>query len=165
MILGGDELGRTQDGNNNAYCQDDELSWYDWAAADQDLLAFTRTAIALRRENPSFRPPAYLSGEEQQILLCRPDGDEMGADDWDSGLALTIGLDGRKITDDEGETVDSRFFVLVNASPEPVEFTVPSRGGPWHAVLTTGDPGGDEPLDGGAQLTLADRSLLVLRRD
>ena len=165
MILGGDEIGRSQDGNNNAYCQDTELSWYDWAAADSDLLAFTKNAIALRRENPAFRAPAYLSGDDAQLLLFRPDGGEMGDDDWGSGLALTIGLDGRKITDDEGETVDSRFLVFVNASPDEVEFTVPSRGGPWRTVLTTRDPGADAPVDGGARLTLPDRCLLVLQRD
>ncbi|MBE7187908.1 glycogen-debranching protein, partial [Jatrophihabitans endophyticus] len=165
MILGGDELARTQNGNNNAYCQDNELSWYDWDTADQDLIAFTRTAVALRRENPAFRPSAYLSGDDEQLLFFRPDGAPMGDGDWDSGLALAVGLDGRRITDDEGETVDSRFLVLLNASSDAVEFTIPSRSGPWRTVLTTDDPGDDQPLDGGAQLTLPDRSLRVLRRN
>ncbi len=80
MVLGGDEIGRTQKGNNNAYCQDNELSWYDWDNVDKDLLAFVKTAIALRRDNQALRPREYLRGPEggpAQMVLFRPDGRHM----------------------------------------------------------------------------------------
>ena len=64
MLLGGDEIGRTQQGNNNAYCQDNEISWFDWSSADPDLLAFTRRLIALRRAHPVFRRQRFLAGAE-----------------------------------------------------------------------------------------------------
>ncbi len=85
MMLGGDEIGRTQNGNNNAYCQDNEVSWYDWDNVDKDLLAFVKTAIALRRDNHALRPREYLRGPEggpAQMALYRPDGKHMTAEDW-----------------------------------------------------------------------------------
>jgi isoamylase len=168
MILGGDEIGRTQDGNNNAYCQDDELSWYDWENADQDLLAFTRTAVKLRRENPALRPREYLrgpGGAPAQMVLYRPDGAEMSDEDWqDQGSkTLAVALDGRQIQDADGDTTRDRFLLLVNAHHEPVDFTVPAGGRrPWRVVLTTDDPDPIEPVSSGDILSVRDRSLLLL---
>ena len=94
MLLGGDEIGRTQGGNNNAYCQDNEISWYDWDAVDTDLLAFTKQLIALRAENPAFRPAwfHYAPGEgvEDTVVLKRSDDQEFAEADWDDPAARTI---------------------------------------------------------------------------
>ena len=82
-------------GNNNAYCQDDELSWYDWEDADHDLLSFTRTVLALRRNSPALRPPDYLRGPEggpAQIVLYRVDGEQMGPDDWNDADANALAV-------------------------------------------------------------------------
>jgi isoamylase len=167
MLLGGDEIGRTQDGNNNAYCQDDELSWYDWANADTDLLEFTKTVIRLRSENPSFRPLQYLVGADAaraQMILYRPDGRPMEEQDWEGPPVLAVGLDGRHIEDTEGETSDERFLVLVNAHFEATEFTLPGRNALWGEVLST-DPGTDPgDVKAGAVRTLEPRTLVVLQR-
>jgi isoamylase len=94
MLLGGDETGRTQGGNNNAYCQDNEISWHDWEHADQDLLDFTRLLIALRREHPVLRRRRYLQGHLihgcAEIGWCKPDGAEMSDEDWDAGFARSV---------------------------------------------------------------------------
>jgi isoamylase len=143
MLLGGDEIGRAQRGNNNAYCQDNELSWYDWDNVDEDLLAFVKTAIALRRDNHALRPREYLRGPEggpAQIVLYRPDGKHMTADDWHdpSARSLAVALDGRQIEDSAGGTTPDRLLLLLNAHYEPVEFVLPPGRAKWEAVLTTG---------------------------
>jgi glycogen operon protein len=170
MILGGDEIGRTQQGNNNAYCQDSELSWYDWDAVDEHLLAFTRTAIALRREHAALRPREYLRTPEgglAQMVLYRPDGQQMQAEDWRNPIAktLAVALDGRLIADADGETSRDRLLLLINAHHEPVEFTVPAGRGSWRVVLTTDDPDPIDPLAGGDVVTVRDRSLLLLHSE
>ncbi|MCW2622881.1 MAG: glycogen debranching enzyme GlgX, partial [Frankiales bacterium] len=167
MLLGGDEIGRTQGGNNNAYCQDDEISWYDWDNADQDLLAFTRTAIALRREHPALRPRDYLrgpGGEPAQMVLYRPDGEQMDDQDWanPTSKTLAVALDGRQIEDADGRTSTDRFLLLLNAHHEPVTFTVPGGGGTWNVVLTTDEPDPVDPLKAGDALEVRDRSLVLL---
>ncbi len=167
MILGGDEIGRTQGGNNNAYCQDSELSWYDWDNVDENLLAFTKTAIALRREHEALRPREYLrgpGGEPAQMVLYRPDGEQMQAEDWQnpSAKTLAVALDGRQIADVEGETSRDRLLLLINAHHEPVEFTVPTGRGPWRVVLTTDEPDPIEALSSGELVTVRDRSMLLL---
>jgi isoamylase len=167
MLLGGDEIGRTQRGNNNAYCQDNEISWYDWANADKDLLAFTREAIWLRRNNQALRPRDYLRGPEggpAQIVLHRPDGNHMTEEDWrdPSARALAVALDGRQIEDAEGETSSDRFVLLLNAHHEPVRFTIPRGKARWRPVLYTGRPEEAPKLSSRRTLTLAPRSLLLL---
>jgi glycogen operon protein len=166
MILGGDEIGRTQLGNNNAYCQDAELSWYDWDNADLDMQAFTRTVLALRRHHPALRPRRYLRGVEDgpaQMVLYRPDGVAMTEGDWKDSErnALIVSLDGRHIEDSDGEASEDRFCLLLNGHHEPVEFTIPGNID-WRPVLTTTDPD-DTPRPGSARsLTLRERSLLLL---
>ncbi|HEY3603053.1 MAG TPA: glycogen debranching protein GlgX [Sporichthyaceae bacterium] len=167
MILGGDEFGRTQGGNNNAYCQDNEVSWYDWGSVDQDLLTFTKTAIALRREHAGLHPREYLrgpGGEPAQMVLYRPDGQPMVDDDWHKPIAktLAVSLDGRQIEDEDGDTSRDRLLLLINAHYEPVEFTIPVGRGQWAVVLTTDDPDHVPSAAGGAKVMVRDRSLLLL---
>jgi isoamylase len=170
MILGGDELGRTQGGNNNAYCQDDEISWYDWEAVDKHLLAFTKTALALRCQNPSLRPRDYLKGPEggpAQMVLYRPDGEQMSPEDWQNPTArtLAVALDGRQIEDAEGETKPDRFLLMLNAHHDPVEFTIPPGRNAWHAVLTSAGPDDTPQITPKGTITVESRSLLLLHSD
>ena len=132
MLLGGDEIGRTQEGNNNAYCQDNEISWYDWSSADTDLLAFTRRLIALRARHPVFRRRRFLTGADAKELgWFTPAGAPMTDADWDdeSSLSLGIYLDGSDSPDraaDGSPLLDDDFYLLVNAYWEPLTFTIPS---------------------------------------
>ncbi|MGC4934856.1 glycogen debranching protein GlgX [Gordonia sp. DT30] len=182
MLAHGDEIGRTQLGNNNVYCQDSELSWMDWSLAEEnaDLLEFTRKAIALRTKHPAFRRRRFFAGKPirwgQQYLdiaWLTPSGEEMTTADWDSGFgkSLAVFLNGNGIgeKDDRGEKiVDDSFVICFNAHYEPIEFTLPPvlESG-WTAVLDTAHPTGEsdvEDLDGGSTLAVRSRSLLVLRK-
>jgi isoamylase len=167
MILGGDELGRSQKGNNNAYCQDNELSWYDWEHIDEHLLAFAKTAIALRKSSPALRPRDYLrtEGRLAQMVLYRPDGEKMSEEDWQNPdtNSLAVALDGRRIEDADGETSRDRFLLLLNAHWEPIKFTIAPGGGAWKAVLTSGEPDETPAIDGGERtIEVEARSLLLL---
>ncbi len=124
MLLGGDELGRTQEGNNNAYCQDNETSWFDWERVDEELLSFVRDLIALRREHPVFRRRRWFHGRAirgtPDVGWAKPDGGEMADEDWDQGFAcsLAIYLNGDAIPDhdDRGQPVaDASFLLLLRA--------------------------------------------------
>jgi glycogen operon protein len=179
MLLGGDELGRTQHGNNNAYCQDNELSWYDWSAVEheRDLLEFTRQLIALRREHPVFRRAQFLTGTEvmgsglPDVWWFRPDGRRMAQRDWErERWRLGIFLNGDEIQgrSPTGERVrGDSFLLLLNASRESISFTLPPRrfGAAWEIVLTTADPearGGASRAR--AEVALEPHSLVLLRR-
>jgi isoamylase len=180
MLLGGDELGRTQQGNNNAYCQDNELSWYDWNRVDEALREFTRQAIRLRREHPVFRRRRWFQGRPihggsvSDIGWFRSDGQEMSDDDWQTGFAKSLGvfLNGEGLTapDREGNRIiDDSFLVLFNAHHEPLTFRLPDRewGRRWVTVLDTRDerPRADGPVHAaGADLKVEARSMVVLRR-
>ena len=155
MLLGGDEIGRTQSGNNNAYCQDNEISWFDWEAVDEDLLAFTRRIVAFRRDHAAFRRRRWFQGraihgtEKGDVCWFRPDGMEMTQEDWDTGFAkaLAVFVNGEAIPDPgpRGEWVlDDTFFLLFNAGAEPMSFVLPpeSWGAAWQPVLDTTDPQG-----------------------
>jgi glycogen operon protein len=179
MLLGGDEMGRTQQGNNNAYCQDNEISWFDWSRADQDLLAFTRRLIALRKEHPVFRRRRFLTGADaSQLGWFTPAGTAMTGADWADGsaLALAIYLDGSDAPDrarDGTPLIDDDFLVLVNAWWEPLAFTIPvcraaqtGAGPAWHAEIDTYEaaaPDGKPPVHPGDQLSVGPRSITVLR--
>jgi len=135
MLLGGDELGRTQGGNNNAYCQDDEISWFDWQAVDRDLLAFTSELVRLRRENDALRPdwfryaPEVESDDHVQVL--RADAVGFDPEDWADPLnkAITFVL---------SHTGSDTFALLVNGSEGVVEFTVPDApGAAWELALSS----------------------------
>ncbi|MDQ3931402.1 MAG: glycogen debranching protein GlgX, partial [Actinomycetota bacterium] len=136
MLLGGDELGRTQYGNNNAYCQDNEISWYEWDKLDEELLEFTRRLIALRYQHPVFRRRRWFVGrsirgtELSDIGWFRPDGSEMRDEDWEVGSAKSLGvfLNGQGIPTpgSRGERIiDDDFYVVFNASEESLDFTLP----------------------------------------
>ena len=178
MILGGDEMGRTQGGNNNAYCQDNEISWFDWDNQDGELVAFTQRLISLRRSHPVFRRRHFFQGQPlhgedvSDITWFRADGTEMTDKDWREGYAKTLGvfLNGDAIPDLDarGERVtDDSFLVLFNAHHEPVDFVLPAEhfGERWVKVLDTADA-----FDEGTQLKAAEtlnvesRALVLLRR-
>ncbi|MCW3064690.1 MAG: glgX [Solirubrobacterales bacterium] len=180
MLLGGDEIGRTQGGNNNAWCQDNEISWYDWRAADAELLSFTRRLIGLRRRHPIFRRRSFLTGEERQesglpdVWWFSPEGRRMTKRDWERGDGHTLGvfLNGEEIPDltERGERVrDDSFLLLFDAGPEDVTFTLPTAafGDAWELELSTADAGaapGSVRWEARSEVTVMSRSLVLLRR-
>ena len=175
MLLGGDEAGRTQHGNNNAYCQDNETSWHDWDSVDEDLLEFTRRLIALRREHPVLRRRHWFQGlpirGSVDLGWFKPDGAEMGDDDWDAGFPSSVGifLNGEAITDRDrrGQRVtDESFLLLFNAYHEPIDWTLPKQWGEWwKTVLDTSGPGREgEAFASSSTLPVARRSVVILQR-
>jgi glycogen operon protein len=181
MLLGGDEMGRTQGGNNNAYCQDNEISWFDWENADPDLIEFTSRLIEMRRNHPVFRRRRWFLGSPihgegvEDIGWFKPDGQEMGESDWNHGLVKTLGVflngDAIPTLDARGERVrDSCFYLLFNAHDQPVPFRLPERadwGERWEKVLDTREPFPEtqgEILQAGTEVELEARSLMVLCR-
>jgi isoamylase len=182
MMLAGDELGRTQRGNNNAYCQDNEISWVDWEAEEPaGLLELTRALSALRRDHPVFRRRRFFSGQPagtdgnalRDIIWFTPAGTAMTLADWGSAFARSLGvfLNGNAITEPgpRGEAItDAHFLLLFNAHSEPVPFALP---GPdlapgWEIVVDTADPAPDpprSPQDPGGTLLVRDRAIVVLR--
>jgi isoamylase len=177
MLLGGDEFGRTQRGNNNAWCQDNEMSWFDWEAVDGELLEYVRRLIRLRREHPVFRLSAFLTGTSTRgsglpdVWWFRPDSRRMTQRDWQhhGGHTLGVFLNGREIASrtPHGEVIaDDSFLLLFNASPETVEFTLPARrfGSAWVVELATGAVAPEGELVPRAQVSVQDRSLVLLRR-
>jgi isoamylase len=174
LLLGGDEMGRTQRGNNNAYCQDDELSWFEWASADTGLREFTARLIGFRRAHPAFRRRRYLAGAEAaHIRWFTPAGTPMDSGDWADPLAraLAIYLDGSGAPDraqDGTLLTDDDFIVLVNSWWEPLGFMLPAtRGGDvWHAEIDSYEPGAAAAAPqrhAGDTVTVPPRSVLVLR--
>ncbi len=175
MLLGGDESGRSQGGNNNAWCQDNEISWFDWTVTDGELLEFTRRAIELRREHPVFRQQSFLSGAASasglpDVWWFQPDGKRMTQRDWTNADTKTLGvfLNGQEIrarTDHGEEITDDSFLLLFNAHFEPVEFTLPSRrlGARWSVELATGSVD-DGSFPARATVPVQEHSLVLLRR-
>jgi isoamylase len=175
MLLGGDEIGRTQRGNNNGYCQDNEISWYDWDHVDADLLEFTRRLIALRRDHPVLRRRRWFQGRSIRgsvdLGWCRPDGAEMSDDDWDAGSAGSVGLflNGSAITDRDrrGQKVtDDSFLLLFNAHADAIDWMLPKQWGQWWEVVTeTADPAREgDVLESSTALQVTGRSVVVLSR-
>ena len=173
MLLGGDEAGRTQQGNNNAYCQDNEMTWFDWEAADTGLLDFTRRLIALRREHPVFRRSRFLAGAEAaELRWFTPEGTEMNGGDWSdpSALAIALYLDGADDPDRAANgtwLVDDDFLVLVNAWWEPLEFVLPATRpqARWRAEIDSWDPAAPAAADereAGDSVTVGPRAVVVL---
>jgi glycogen operon protein len=177
MLLGGDEMGRTQQGNNNAYCQDNEISWFDWESADQGLVEFTRRVIRLFTEHPVFRRRRWFKGRPLRgkgiadIAWLRTDGEPMSEEDWNTGFAksLMVFLNGRALNDldPEGKPVqDDSFLLLFNAHHEPLEFTMPpaSFGARWRVAVDTATELGESRAEyaPGDLATVEGRSLLVL---
>jgi glycogen operon protein len=177
MILHGDELGRTQGGNNNVYCQDNATSWIDWAHVDEDLLEFTRAVTRLRAEHPVFRRRRFFTGEIAandlpDIAWLAADGTPMGEGDWTSPNAdpLQVFLNGHGIGEPglRGEAiVDDAFLILFNPTYEDASVTLPAAtyGTAWQIVLDTGDAKAEGERDAGSQHQIGARSLVVLRHD
>jgi len=179
MLVGGDELGRSKQGNNNAYCQDNEISWFDWGAVDESLLAFTRRVIEIRAEHPVFRRRRWFKGRPVRgagitdIAWFRPDGAEMNDDDWqhDHARSFAVFLNGDALrdVDEDGDPVrDDSFLLLFNAHRESVSFTIPSEtvGTAWRAVLDTSSDTGDGAgkVAAGKTLAVPGRTVVVLAR-
>jgi len=179
MLLAGDEMGRTQGGNNNAYTQDNEATWIDWEAADEELREFTARTIALRRDHPVFRRRRFFQGraihgtDVTDIAWFTPDGRKMSEDHWGEGSARSLGifLNGGGIGSfdaDGNPIIADSFYVMLNGHDQPVEFALPN--GPWGScwvkVLYTEEPLPAEagPFPAGTALTLVSRSLMLLRR-
>ena len=148
LLLGGDELGRTQQGNNNAYCQDNEITWLDWENADTALLEYATNLIEFRRAHPVFRRRRFLTGiEARQLEWFTPAGAPMGGGDWSdpNARAIAIYLDGSDDPDraeDGTLLVDDDFLVLVNSWWEPLDFVLPAtrpQAG-WQVEFDTYDP-------------------------
>jgi len=182
MLLGGDEHGRTQGGNNNGYCQDNEISWFDWELDERSLrlLDFTKRLIAFRARHPVFRRAEFLTGEERlgsgapDVWWFRPDGRKMTQRNWQRGETHTLGvfLNGAEIptaTQQGAPVIDDTFLILFNAHHEDVVFTLPAVafGRRWAHELSTAlpdlDPGSEvHPARG--LVAVEARSLVVLRR-
>ena len=174
MLLGGDEMGRTQQGNNNAYCQDNEIAWFDWSQPDTGLQDFTKRLIALRKAHPVFRRRRFLSGAEaSELQWFTPAGTQMTTADWadENALAIALYLDGSDDPDraeDGTLMLDDDFLVLVNAWWQPLGFTIPATRDQttWQTAIDTYDPArpaAAAPLRAGGQLTVSPRSITVLR--
>ena len=152
MISGGDEMGRTQKGNNNAYCQDNEISWYDWTPSEEKelLIDFTCRLIALRKDHPNlrrrkfFQDRAIHNSAARDIAWFSTDGKELDEDAWNAGWVRTLGmmLGGTTLnaTDQLGNSIsDNSFLLLLNAHHEPVNFALPPppEDGVWQCILNT----------------------------
>jgi glycogen operon protein len=173
LLLGGDEMGRTQHGNNNAYCQDNATTWFDWSNADAALLSFTRRLLAFRKSHPVLRRRRFLAGAEaSQIGWFTPSGQMMADADWADAEArcMAIYLDGSD-DPDRGEDgrllVDDDLLVLINAWWEPLEFTLPVTrpNQSWRPDIDTFDPSTTpDPvgLHAGEARTVGPRSMVVL---
>jgi isoamylase len=182
MVSHGDELGRTQQGNNNGFCQDNELTWIDWKNLDVDLLAFTRYVSSLRHDHPVFRRRRFFDGLPvgrrgrkglPDIAWLRPDGSQMTKQDWGSGFgrAVAVFLNGQGLADRDGRgerVVDDSFVLCFSAHHEHIQFMLPpaSYGRNWQVVLDTMNPdvGDEQVLRYRQRVDVGPRALVVLQR-
>jgi glycogen operon protein len=182
MILGGDEMGRTQDGNNNAYCQDNEISWYDWAQRNENIahLGFTGRVMSFRQRHRVFRRRKWFVGRDihgtgvEDIGWFNPNGGEMTEEQWNEGVAKAIGVfvNGDNLPDPgpRGERLtDYSFLILFNADVTSIDFTLPPDrwGERWGVVLDTNDPQVDEltvTYKSGDEVPVESHSIVVLQR-
>jgi glycogen operon protein len=181
MICGGDEIDRDQHGNNNAYCQDNELSWYDWNLTDRRkaLLRFTTKLISLRKKHPNLRRRKFnqdrvIRGSTlKDILWLRPDGEEMTDEEWNAGWVRCLGmmLNGLTIgdVDEHGQpVVDNSFLLLLNCHLEHIDFQVPTppQGDKWTVEIDTNEPdteAGSIEVAPGGTVRVVKQSLVLLR--
>jgi len=181
MLLAGDEVLRSQGGNNNGYCQDNELTWIDWADADTDLLDFTKSVSALRAAHPVFRRRRFFSGKPvgrrgqaglPDIAWFTPEGTEMTGEDWGSGFAKSVGvfLNGQGIPDRDARNqriVDDSFLLCFNAHYEDIEYTLPSKkfAAAWRPVIDTrtDKPDQDATLKARVKIPVEARTVIVLQ--
>jgi glycogen operon protein len=179
MLVSGDELGRTQQGNNNAYCQDNELSWLNWDQKDESLIDFTKKLIALRKEHPAFRRRRWFKGQPikgrgiEDIAWFLPEGDEMSEENWNSGFAKSLGIflngNGLHYVGPKGEQVtDDNFYLIFNAHHEPVEYVIPEkiRGKEWLNILDTADEQIDDKNNTACEsVKVSGRSIVLLMQN
>ncbi|MCZ2814365.1 MULTISPECIES: glycogen debranching protein GlgX [unclassified Modestobacter] len=181
MLLHGDELGRTQGGNNNGYCQDSPITWIDWENIDEGLLEFTKLVTKLRTDHPTFRRRRFFHGRPvrraegdpvQDVAWFTHAGELMSEEDWDAHYAKSIGVylngHGIRSTDERGEpVVDDCFYLVFNAWHEDIEFTLPSSeyAEGWTVVVDTAEMSEVEPVvvKAGDTLTVAARATVVLQ--
>ena len=183
MICHGDELGRTQRGNNNGYCQDNELTWVDWEHADVALQSFTASVSALRANHPVFRRKRFFNGRPVRrrgseglpdISWFRPDGSEMSDEDWDSGFGKSIAvyLNGQGIPDLDPRgrrVVDDSFVMCFNGHHEGLEFILPPAefGAAWQPVVDTaagpGEVSDAAPVKAADAIRVQPRAMVVLQ--
>jgi isoamylase len=176
MLVAGDEFGRTQHGNNNAYCQDNEISWLNWAEADEQLLAFTRKLIQIRKEHPIFRRRRWFQGQPvkakglEDIAWFLPEGIEMEEENWNHDFARSLGvfLNGRGLhaVGPEGEQLfDDNFYVIFNAHHEALEYKLPEKiySKKWKIVMdTSNDEIHEQTLNKEESITVEGRSIVLL---
>jgi isoamylase len=180
MLLHGDELGRTQQGNNNTYAQDSPLTWVHWDEADQPLIEFVAALSRLRKEHPTFRRSRFFDGRPVRrgegeplpdIVWLNSNGHAMQPEDWDEQRTLTVGVflngEGIRERDLRGALVtDVNFLLCFNAGPEDVAFAMPPEeySPAWEVVIDTAGEGADSaPIKAGRTLDVVSRSLVVLR--
>ena len=176
MLLGGDEFGNSQQGNNNAYCQDNEISWYDWPTMDEGLLRFTRRLIRIRREHPALHRQKFFSGRPirgtdiHDVMWFRHDGQQMSDEDWQNpqtqSLAMFLAGNGLKDVDRDGNRLqDDHLLLMLSASHTDLEFTLPGVEGceEWELLVDTNDDHAQESCAGGGTTMLQARSLKLYR--
>jgi glycogen operon protein len=182
MLLAGDEMGRTQSGNNNAYCQDNEISWVDWenwSGEDVEFLEFVRRLLRIRRDHPVFRQPRFFHGRTRRDALLRDitwlgsDGCEISEADWSDASARSLGVHFPDVrAEDRGGArrgaSDVHFLLLFNSSPDPLSFKLPPPvlDEPWQLLLDTARSGAEEDqvdLPFGGVYPLLGRSLALLQ--
>jgi glycogen operon protein len=179
MLLHGDERGRTQQGNNNGYCQDNALSWLDWQLDDErrGLLNFTKKLTALRRAHPVLRRSTFFKGrplrgsDVSDISWLRHDGEFMTDDDWANSETRSLGVfyagDGLDDVDNEGNPLlDDDMLLLVNSHTEPIDFSLPfpEDDRPWQLLIDTAHDTAEEQKRGGEKTPLEPASLKLLTR-
>jgi glycogen operon protein len=178
MLVAGDEFGKTQQGNNNAYCQNNEISWLNWEQQDQELLVFTKKLIRLRKDHPVFRRRKWFQGQPikgkglEDIAWFLPEGDEMSDENWNHDFAKSLGLFlnglGLHHVGPQGEAiVDDHFYLIFNAHDGPLDYVVPDklRGRKWRKVLDTADDDiKDQAIENNEIVTVQGRSVVLLQQ-
>jgi len=179
MLVSGDEAGRTQQGNNNAYCQDNEISWFDWENLDNELLSFTKKMIGLRRSHPVFCRTRWFKGEavdgkKKDIAWFLPDGSEMTGENWNNDFAksLAVFLNGKEIhshSHSSNTPVDDSFYIIFNAHSDAIPFVIP--GGVfelnWQKIIDTcrmDNETEDHTYKPGQDITVEGRSVVILQQ-
>ncbi|SFE00402.1 glycogen debranching protein GlgX [Thermophagus xiamenensis] len=181
MLVAGDELGKTQQGNNNAYCQDNEISWINWDNADLPLIDFTSKLIHFRKNHPVFCRRKWfkyqpIRGKDvTDIEWFTPDGIEMSEQHWNEAFAKTLGvflsgLGVRAVSDKGVPLVDDSFFIIIHSRAEPVSFILPNEkwGKQWIKILDTSqqsfnEEGLEAPMKSGQKIEIQERSFILFR--
>jgi isoamylase len=180
MLCGGDEIGRSQKGSNNAYCQDNGISWYDWNLDEgkEQLLGFVRLLVRVRRGHPALRRRRFFQGrpirgtDVKDIMWLRPDGQEMSDEDWNASGARCMGvfLAGEmpgEVDRDGNPLMDNSLIILLNSSPDSIRFRLPESKVKWQVEVDTAAPGGNtdrSTADSGGIIDVGGRSVVLLRQ-